>query len=369
MLPGQIYESPLKIETVNEHINGKIRELEETPRLLPLRRNVFANKSANQWLKDASGRPQPKPLYMCMWYEGEVCIFFADTNTGKSILAVQIARDISEVQKVIYFDFELSDKQFEERYSEGFTNHYSFPENFYRAEIDPDQADYKAAGFDSMEDFISASMEQLIQDTGARVLIIDNLTYLKNETEKAKEALPLMKHLKDLKNKYGLSILALAHTPKRDLTQPITSNHLGGSKMLMNFCDSSFTMGVSAKDKSLRYLKQIKCRNGQIVYDGENVAIFEISKPANFLSISPVQGVHGVHTTFEHEHLKQHTKEDKETLISKVKLLYNNGIGKSYREIASDLNISLGTVSNYLKRSCSTPRSEQGEQAIPNEQG
>lgn len=335
----------------------------------PERKSVFKTKSANQWLKDASLKAQPKPLYLCVWHEGEVCICFADTNVGKSILAVQIARDISVNEKVVYFDFELSEKQFEARYSDNFTNHYKFHDNFLRAEIDPDQADYKAAGFDNLEDFISDSMEQSVISSGARVLIIDNLTYLKNETEKAKEALPLMKHLKELKKKYDLSILALAHTPKRDLSQPITMNHLGGSKMLMNFCDSSFALGTSAKDKSVRYLKQIKCRNAQVEFDGENVAIFEISKPANFLSFAPVQsvhGVHGVHTTYEHEHLKQHTKEDKEEIVNKVMLLYNKKM--SQRDIARECNISLGAVNKYIKRSCSQQDIETDEHRKQDEQ-
>lgn len=98
-------------------------------------------------------------------------------------------------------------------------------------------------------------------------MVIDNLTYLRNETERAKNALPLMKHLKALKNKFDLSILVLAHTPKRDMTKPITRNDLQGSKMLINFCDSSFAIGESSKDKSLRYLKQIKVRNSEFKYD------------------------------------------------------------------------------------------------------
>jgi len=333
----------------------------------PVRKSVFNVKSANQWLKDASGKPQPKPLYMCVWFEGEVCILFADTNVGKSILAVEIARQISEREPVIYFDFELSDKQFEERYSQDFTNHYNFNNNLMRAEIDPDQVDYKEAGFESLEDFISSSIEQAVQSTGAKVLIIDNLTYLKNETEKAKEALPLMKHLKELKNKYGLSILALAHTPKRDLTQPITMNHLGGSKMLMNFCDSSFALGVSAKDQSLRYLKQIKCRNAQMKYTVDNVAVFEISKPANFLSFTPVHAVHGVHTTYEHEHLKQQTKESKEEIVNKVMLLYNNKNSNNYtqRDIARECNISVGAVNKYINRSRSLIENRTDEHSEP----
>ena len=324
---------------IDSIISSITSELEEMPS--KVKANIFTAKSANTWLKEASAKPQPKPLYLCVWYEGEVSILFADTNIGKSILATQIATTISENEKVIYFDFELSDKQFEARYSNNFTNHYPFPENFLRAEINPDQADYESAGYKSLEDFINESIEQLIINTGAKVLIIDNLTYLRSETEKAKEALPLMKHLKALKNKYNLSILVLAHTPKRNLSYPITRNDLQGSKMLINFCDSAFALGESAKDKSLRYLKQIKSRNAEIVYDADNVAVFEISKPDNFLAFTYV------HTSYEHEHLKQHTKEDKDSIIQQVLLLNNKG--KSQREISIELSIGLGTVNKYLK--------------------
>jgi hypothetical protein len=303
--------------------------------------SIFILKTGNQWLKDASSKPQPKPLYLCVWFEGEVCILFADTNIGKSILATQIANEISRTEKIIYFDFELSDKQFEARYSNNFRNHYPFSENFLRAEINPDEADYNGAGYNSLEEYINDSIEQIIINTGAKKLIIDNLTYLRSETEKAKEALPLMKHLKALKNKYDLSILVLAHTPKRNLSYPITRNDLQGSKMLINFCDSAFALGESAKDKSLRYLKQIKSRNAEIVYDADNVSVFEIGKPDNFLLFTHV------HTTYEHEHLKQHTKEDKEYLMEQALLLHNKG--KSQREISIELSIGLGTVNKYLK--------------------
>jgi hypothetical protein len=94
-----------------------------------------------------------------------------------------------------------------------------------------------------------------------------------------------MKHLKALKNKYGLSILALAHTPKRDLSKPITRNDLQGSKMLINFCDSSFSIGESSSDKNIRYLKQIKARNTEIIYDTENVCVCQIDKTLQLFTI------------------------------------------------------------------------------------
>ena len=188
-------------------------------------------------------------------------------------------------------------------------------------------------------------MERSIIETGAKVLIIDNLTYLKNETEKAKDALPLMKHLKALKNKYGLSILALAHTPKRDLSKPITRNDLQGSKMLINFCDSSFSIGESHSDKNLRYLKQIKQRNTEQIYDAENVCVCQIDKPLNFLLFE------FVNFGKEWEHLKQHTEKDRENMNEKVIELKKQG--RSLREIGAELGISHMKVSRILK-DCNT---------------
>jgi len=304
-------------------------------------KGLFTVKTASRWIEQAKTRPIPKMLFGEFWFEGELCILFADTNLGKSILAVQIGNSISKgeqirgfkletpKQPILYFDFELSDKQFENRYSIKFEQHYNFDNNFLRVEINPDAVIPEAQNF---EDYLNHSLERSITETGAKVLIIDNITYLKNETEKAKDALPLMKHLKALKNKYGLSILALAHTPKRDLSKPITRNDLQGSKMLINFCDSSFSIGESHSDKNLRYLKQIKQRNTEQIYDAENVCVCQIDKPLNFLLFE------FVNFGKEWEHLKQHTEKDKENLNEKVSELKQQG--RSLREIGAELGIS-----------------------------
>ena len=339
---------------------GKDEIINETEKLIKQgneakeSKGLFTVKTASRWIEQAKTRPIPKMLFGEFWFEGELCILFADTNLGKSILAVQIGNSISkgeqirgfklETQKqpILYFDFELSDKQFENRYSERFENHYIFDNNFIRVEINPDAVIPENQTF---ENFLNYSLERSIIETGAKVLIIDNLTYLKNETEKAKDALPLMKHLKALKNKYGLSILALAHTPKRDLTKPITRNDLQGSKMLINFCDSSFSIGESHSDKNLRYLKQIKQRNTEQIYDAENVCVCQIDKPFNFLMFE------FVNFGKEWEHLKQHTEKDKESLNEKVNELKQQG--RSLREIGAELGISHMKVSRILK-DCNT---------------
>lgn len=248
-------------------------------------------RSANDTMRLASTKPIPKMLFSELWHEGEICILFADTNIGKSILSVQIADSISRgepisgfrleapKQVVLYFDFEMSMKQFEKRYSDNYTRHYDFDDRFLRIDINPD-----CTSFGDFEKTLFVSIEKAIGIYKARVLIIDNLTWLKTETtESAKEALPLMKQLKELKVKHGLSLLILAHTPKRSPYNPIGINDMAGSKHLANFADSIFAIGKSHQDGSLRYIKQIKARDTDVVFDSDNVILCEISKPFNFL--------------------------------------------------------------------------------------
>jgi len=319
--------------------------------------SLFTIKTANKWIEQARQRPAPKTLFGEFWFEGEICILFADTNVGKSILAVQIAEAIaggrpidhigtgSVQQKVLYFDFELSDKQFEARYSAKygndhyFENPYPFQENLLRAEIDPN-ADIDH-GFRDFEEYLHFSLQHAIATSEARILIIDNLTYLKNETERARDALPLMKYLKSLKSKFDLSLLALAHTPKRDPSKPLSRNDLQGSKMLINFCDSAFAIGESYRDTGLRYFKHNNAPNTEIRFGPESVYLCQIQKPENFL--------HFEFLTLgnEHDHLKQFTAQDRGELIAKAKQLSLRGL--SQREISSNLGVSLGTVNKYLK--------------------
>lgn len=307
-------------------------------------------KTANQWIEEAKQRPIPRMLFSELWYEGEICILFASSGLGKSILAVQIGNSISSgeripgfknestSQTVLYFDFELSDKQFEGRYSEEFKNHFVFDEKFIRIELNPD-ADKPEK--QTEEEYLINSIERCIEETGAKILIIDNITYLRNDTERARDALPLMKKLKALKKKYDLSILTLTHTPKRDASKPITKNDLSGSIMLYNFCDSSFSIGAGTSDPNVRYIKQIKERFTSKIYDDDNVILCEIVKPTNFLQFS--------HTGFgkEIDYLKSVSESEKQVIKEMVQQRHREG--KSYREIAREFSISLWKVQKYLK--------------------
>jgi RecA-family ATPase len=284
-------------------------------------RNLLKVESANKTMAVASTKPIPKKLCGSLWHEGELCILVADTNVGKSIFAVQAGNNITtgkpqrflgceaEKQPILYFDFELSDKQFQRRYScqsfSGSEMLYEFSDGFYRISIDPDFAE--VFDFDTA---LMAEIERAVLETGAKILIIDNLTFLKTQAvDTAKEALPLMQKLKSLKTRLGLSMLVLAHTPKRSYMNPISKNDIAGSKHLANFADSIFAIGESSQDKSIRYIKQLKARETEIEYDSENVIECVIKKDYNFL--------HFDLTGFgrERNHLKQFEPEELEQQI------------------------------------------------------
>ncbi len=160
--------------------------------------SLFVRKSANDWIAQAKLKPIPKMLFDEFWFENEVCIFFGDTGKGKTILAVQIADAISrneainnfkleaEKQKILYFDFELSEKQFEKRYSteqaDIYTNHFLFDENFQRIEINRFCETPKR--FTDFESYLFFSLEYEIVASDAKVLIVDIIKCFKSITER-----------------------------------------------------------------------------------------------------------------------------------------------------------------------------------------
>lgn len=197
------------------------------------------------------------------------------------------------------------------------------------------------------------------QRLNCRTIIIDNLTYLCNSSDKSVDAGILMMKLMVLKKKRGLSLLIIAHTPKRDLSSPITQNHLAGSKKLYNFFDSVFAIGMSAKDNRLRYIKQVKVRAGAFKYDASNVLVYEIEKEHGFLKFNFRE------YATEEEHLRH--RESSQTDESEIRILELSKQGLSCRKIAEEVGLSKSTVNNIIKRN-STSLSTVRQDTIPDGQ-
>ena len=320
---------------------------------------IFKLKRANEWIAESKTKPVPKMLFGEFWLEGELSILFADTGKGKSILAVQIAESIArgrpielmeltaKPQTVLYFDFELSEKQFEMRYApdaeegqEYLTDHYDFSDNFYRAEIDVDAE--PPEDFETFEEYLRVGIENNIRSIDAKVVIVDNITWLRGASDTARRSLIVMRELKRLKRELGLSILVLAHTPKRDLARRITVNDLQGSKILSNFADNVFAIGQSNVDAAFRYVKHIKPRSTELICDASNVLVGEIRKwEKNFL------GFRFTHFSDETAHLSRSISGIRTERVDIVASMSEGGM--SQREIARDLGISASSVNRYLQ--------------------
>ena len=348
---------PAEIELIRDMARGtltakqKKKLLEEIPAPKDTDETFIIRRAAD-WLRPGTQAFSPDKLFGDFWYRGELCILFADTNAGKSILAVQIGDALSSgepvpvlgaalpAEKVLYFDFELSTEQFEARYSSYMHGLYQFNPNFYRVVLNPDAQG--ARKFKNYTEYMNNALENIIITTKARTLILDNITCLRSGGQAAESAITLMRNLQAMKNRYGLSVLVLAHTPKRDTAKPITRNDLQGSKMLINFADSAFAMGESQTIADLRYLKQIKQRSGKEHYGAANVCLCRITKPAKFLQFEFEGNDH------EANHLRSYKEQQLRHTEERVNQLYQQGL--SLRVIAVQMGLSKTSVGRLVRK-------------------
>lgn len=308
---------------------------EQAGRDAPLSAGMLEIVDANMAMARASMCQNPKPLFDPFWYEGEIGCLFADSNVGKSILAMQIAAGIAKEQRVLYFDFELSEKQFQLRYSDENGRLFRFPDKLFRVTINPDLL---GALYVPFEEAIMGSIEKAAISTESKVLVIDNISILCMQTEKGEDAAALVRRLRELRAKHGFSILIIAHTPKRNMCNPITQNDLAGSKKLFNFIDSCFAVGKSVVGSNIRYVKQIKVRNSEERHGTDNVQVYSIDK------IGPLLCFVYLENSPESMHLRT---ADKEELDGEVLRLSCEG--KSMREIASMTGKSKSSVHRIIQ--------------------
>ena len=297
---------------------------------------AFDIRPAKQWMAEAANRPNPKSLWLSLWYENEVACLFADTNMGKSIYAVQIAEHVSQEQKVLYFDFEMTDKQFQLRYTDAETGDmHDFNDNLLRVELSPVYVDLS-----NIHSIIS-HISDAVDISGARVIIIDNITWICNRAESGDAAGELMQMLIDLKRRKGLSILVLAHTPKRNTASKLTQNSLAGSKRIANFMDSMFAIGATQTDRPAgRYIKQIKVRSSEMEYGEDHVITAWLVKEGDYVSL--------MHIGYGREcDLLAPVDSNEANLKERVSALSEEGL--SVRKIAEQLGVSKSLVFKVMK--------------------
>lgn len=315
-----------------ERIKGTVNKSRDKPKRLG--RLPYA--SGNKWIELGKKMLNPIYFFFRMIVQFEINIIFSAANTGKSLLLVQIAEEIAKQETVLIVDCELSTKQFQMRYTNLDTGAtYIFPDNLLRAEIDPELLDDV-----SLEDAIFDSVEQAAKD-GIKVICIDNLTFICTDAEKAEVTIKFMRRLIKLKKLYNLTLIIVAHSPKRDASKPITRDDLSGSSKLMALIDNALAVGVSAKDTQLRYVKTVKFRDDEYPYPAEKVAVYRIEKQDCYTKFVYLG------RDDEREHLRQ---KNRETMLEDMQeCLDLQAKGLTLKQIEAETGISKSTVHRRIK--------------------
>lgn len=368
-----------------ERVQEMIREAKKRdPKAFAEPAEVLIGRRASAWLKIGAEDGPPDLLFGPFWQSGELALMFGATGSGKSVLGVQIAETLArgermapfnrpglpplKPQRVLYIDFELSNRQFVMRYSAGDGSdldtapYYEFSRDLFRAVNDWNGQILE--GYDSFAEMFYSNVSDFMWELETTVLVVDNITILdQSSTSNASIALNIMRSLHSLKRQHHISILVLAHTTKRQTRMPITYEDLQGSVNLANFADSIFAVGRSRSTPEHRYLKQIKVRTGRPVYIEHHVPVFALEKydlaaaqgrpkpdgeTANFLGFKFVDFAH------EEEHLStafgdtgktSRPAKRKRPIIRRARRLAAEG--RSTAEIAAELGIPRSTAHRY----------------------
>ncbi|MCD8297058.1 MAG: AAA family ATPase [Prevotella sp.] len=305
---------------------------------------IFVGEDFNPMIKRVKNEPNPKQLFLSLFYENELAILFGPTNCGKSLLAIMIAEAACNVltergaqRRVLYFDMEMSDKQQQMRYTDPDSlESHVFPATLKRITISEENL------AKITEQSLLEGIEKAIIENGASVVVFDNITFLNSRNQKAEEAADLMQKLKGLTRRHNVGILVLAHTPKRIATSSMTLNDLMGSSLISAFADSVFVLNKSCQGKDYRYVKQLKARSSEIEYGAENVLVYRIERAPDGMLYLNLLG-----TSHEDDHLPKEVDTEREALKAEAMKLAD--MGKTQREIAEELGTSAATVNRLLK--------------------
>ena len=318
-----------------EAINQEAEELLHAPDIV----GCLQKRSMNDWVDDSLSKPKPRTFCRGSLVEGEITCVFASAGVGKTIACVEMAEQIAieTGEEVNYLDFELNEMHLRDRYVDAESGaRHIFPANLNRFEFSPD-----LLGDVDIEDAIIASIIQEAK-RGVKYHFVDNLTYICRDSEKGLTAGEFMKLLRKIRAEYGLTMVIVAHTPKRDMRSPITEYDLAGSSKLINFFDAAIAIGRSAKENEMRYLKQVKTRTGAELYGADNVIVSRLVQTDGFTHFEFVEFGQ------ERDHLKEASFDVEMEEINQILPLC--GQKMTQRQIADATGISAPTVNRRIKK-------------------
>lgn len=250
---------------------------------------LFEIKAARELLRGAKKIPRGTLLGE-LWGTGEIAVVFGGTAAGKSIFAVQLAEalaggrsvepfsNVGGQQKVIYLDLERPAAQFIKRYSpEPDPETHRITGEPYKFSLNLTRVGPKNEARMEPE-----ALGSLIAATGARVLVIDNLQYFMKYGV-PREAAAVMRELRRLRNRLGISILVTMNATRSAGKRGITAADLPCSAVITAAADSVFAIGRCVSRSHGRYIKHVKAGSQDTALGADHVAYFVIEhRDGNF---------------------------------------------------------------------------------------
>jgi KaiC/GvpD/RAD55 family RecA-like ATPase len=229
--------------------------------------------------------------------EGGITLLFAPAKVGKTVASIMFGVNLAQgvaamnvlanevgPRKVLYFDFELTERDWKKRYSDDDGNFFNFKainDNFIRISEAVDFTDY--AVFSSK---ILPEIKMWVESEKPDIIIVDNLTFITDGSLDPKIATLLMKELKGINKKYNTSIMVLAHVPKQNGKFPITENTMAGSAQLKNFATDVVGIARSGFGKGHIYIKHLISRSREVELDETKTIHAQIEKKGAFLGLT-----------------------------------------------------------------------------------
>ncbi len=275
--------------------------------------------------------------------QGELALIVGDTNSGKTLLASDIAlannnnlchwdEQMNNVKrKTIYIDGEHSDSQIARRY-----------ENLLEcASGDLIRGRFTEAEYDDcIEDKLLAIKKLIRKNSDTKLLIVDNLMCVLNNGNSVKQAQQFIQGLKRIKEMNDLTIILVAHLNKRNSKNPIEIKDILGSSVIANYADSIIAVGNTCEGDHIKYLKQLKSRSSVKMSE---VAVLEIVEEPY------------LHFEFREYDMEENLLPRKVVSRSSISLSMGEMIyklreeGLTVRSIAEQLNLSKSAVGRFLK--------------------
>jgi len=188
----------------------------------------------------------------------------------------------------------------------------------------------------------------MVRERGFRVVIIDSLAAVRTATDGAKETLKLLRELRQLTHEMDVSMLVVTDADSPSRARIASEADLRRSRVLCSAAESVFAVGLHPRGGTAgtRYIVQTRSKNAAVVWTEHNAPLACIERqPAGMLALA-----------FDERFIAGVDDATRE-IISRIKTLRDEG--KTYTEVAAELEISRSRVVRLIKKWRSEAGSEQ----------